>query len=60
MVPVHRFDKVGSDVKFHTSFQKGSTEERNAIVFHGTYDMKYYLDRQELTNYPKQGLSSPS
>jgi len=60
LVPVRRHDGEGSEVKYHTTFQKGSTEERNAIVFHGTYDMKYYLDRQELTNYPKSGLSSPS
>ena len=60
LVPVRRFDGIGSQVKFHTSFQKGSSEDRNAIVFHGIYDMKYYLDRQELTNYPKTGLSSPS
>lgn len=59
LVPVRRHDGIGADVKYHTTFQKGSTEDRNAIVFHGIYDMKYYLDRQELTNYPKTGLSSP-
>lgn len=60
LVPVRRHDGHGSDVKYHTTFQPGSTEERNALVFHGIYDMKYYLDRQELSNFPKTGLSSPS
>ena len=60
LVPVRRWDGKGPDVKYHTSFQQGSTEERNALVFHGTFDMKYYLDRQELTNFPKTGLSSPA
>ena len=60
LVPVRRHDGHGSDVKYHTTFQQGSTEERNALVFHGIYDMKYYLDRQELSNFPKTGLSSPA
>lgn len=41
-------------------FQKGASEEKNAHVFHGSYDMKYYLDRQELSNFPKTGLSAPT
>jgi len=60
LVPVRRHDGHGSDVKYHTTFQQGSTEDRNALVFHGIFDMKYYLDRQELSNFPKTGLSSPS
>jgi len=59
LVPVRRWDNEGPEVKYHTVLQKGSTEEKNALVFHGVYDMKYYLDRQELTNFPKTGLSSP-
>ena len=58
LIPVKRFDKTTDDVKYHTVLQKGATEEKNAIVFHGVYDLKYYLDRQDTTNLPKSGLSS--
>jgi len=45
LVPVRRHDGHGSDVKYHTVFQQGSTEDKNALIFHGIYDMKFYLDR---------------
>ena len=59
-MPVKRFDNSTQDVKYHTVLQKGATEEKNAVVFHGVYDLKYYLDRQETSNLPKTGLSSAS
>jgi hypothetical protein len=60
LVPVKRFDKTTDDVKYHTVLQKGATEEKNAHVFHGVYDLKYYLDRQDTKNLPSSGLSAPT
>ena len=60
LVPVKRWDGTTDHVKYHTVLQKGATEEKNALQFHGVYDLKYYLDRQQTNNLPKTGLSSAS
>ena len=60
LVNVVRYDKVGSEIKFSRVLQKNKVPEKNAIIYHGIYDLKYYLDRQELSNTPKAGLSSPN
>ena len=60
LVKVRRHDGVGSEIQFHKTQQRGKDPSKSAFVFHGVYDLKYYLDRQELTNTPKSGLSAPS
>lgn len=60
LVKVSRHDGVGKDVQFSRVLQKAKVPEKNAIIFHGVYDLKYYLDRQELSNTPKAGLASPN
>ena len=60
LVRVVRHDGVGKEIMFHKVFQKGKTSDKNAIVFHGVYDLKFYLDRQDLKDTPKAGLSAPN
>jgi hypothetical protein len=44
-VPIKRFDDEQAEKKFHTVIK--SNKGSNCVIFHGTYDLKYYLDRQE-------------
>jgi len=44
-VPIKRHDDPQAEKKFHTVLK--NNKGANAFIFHGTYDLKYYLDRQE-------------